>query len=312
MAEAAGIALAVLSLLVSALENYDECASVSKAWFGYEREFKKVTRRIKRLDLQYRYLLKRLLRPVVSDAEWQAITSDPWHPEWKEIEHRLRRRLPPDEYGTYMETIEDLASTMQQLQRKLLPDNSKHSGQQVSGMQIPQSKLKRFTFAFGERSRGKILGEIEGLLVALRILIDGHENITRTQWTKGSPSPELSAAEHQFWRCAHLFHSALVSALSCSCSPSYYADLDLTYNNQVNPQPRVLLHGDQTTQNLTAEHRAWTSLTMTVSLAELPLSSRPPLTTQEEKNSSQTQQRSLKKKLDRFPFGKKKKESLEM
>lgn len=303
MAEAAGIAFAVISLLIQALDNYEECASISKAWFGYEREFKRVTRRIKRFDLQYRYLLKRLLLPVLGEAEWQNIVSDPWRPDWKEIGYRLSQRLPEEEYNTYLETMEDLSSTMQRLQRKLLSLDNTGVDQQVGSMQIPQSKVKRFTFAFGERSRGRVLSEIEDLLGSLRFLIDGHENITRSAWPKGSPTTGLSIAEHQFWRCAHLFHSAVVSALSCSCSPSYNADLDLTYNDRVNVQPRVLLHAARSLQISGDEHRSWNSLTMTVSHAELPEHSPVPANSQHKASQHQGNAHSRRPRL--LSFGRK-------
>ena len=93
--EALGIILAVLPLLVSAAEHYDDCLS---PFIRYRRFASKVDRFQQKLSIQrtvFRNECRILLESVVEHDVANRMVDDNTHPQWndKELEQQLVRHL---------------------------------------------------------------------------------------------------------------------------------------------------------------------------------------------------------------------------
>ena len=126
--EALGIILAILPLLVSAAEHYDDCL---RPFIHYRRFASKVDRFQQKLSIQrtvFRNECRILLESVVEHDVANRMVDDNTHPQWndKELEQQLVRHL---------DTSRDACvSTIQAIQ-ECLQDVEKDSGDFESAVQ---------------------------------------------------------------------------------------------------------------------------------------------------------------------------------
>ena len=120
MAEAAGLVLAVIPLIISALEYYAEGVTTITKWWNYRRELKSLVRV---LDAEYARFLgtcEKLLNGLVSSAELKALIEHPGGPLWKDklLDCKLKIRLQRS-FSSYSRSIEDMVEAVRDLETKL-------------------------------------------------------------------------------------------------------------------------------------------------------------------------------------------------
>ena len=126
--EALGIILAILPLLVSAAEHYDDCL---RPFIRYRRFASKVDRFQQKLNIQrtvFRNECRILLELVVEHDVARRMVEDSTHPQWndKELEQQLVRHL---------NTSRDACVSIIQAIQECLQDVEKDSGDFESAVQ---------------------------------------------------------------------------------------------------------------------------------------------------------------------------------
>ena len=119
--EAAGLALAVFPILLSALENYRETAEVVSDWWRFKRKWLRCKRDIEYHQIAFASNLEQLLLPLVCDDDQiNSLMSDPggagWHQE--ALNAKLRDRLP-NAFEAYMNSIHEISEVMSKLTQEL-------------------------------------------------------------------------------------------------------------------------------------------------------------------------------------------------
>ena len=119
--EALGIVLAILPLLVSAAEHYDDCL---RPFIRYRRFASKVDRFQQKLSIQrtvFRNECRILLESVVEHDVANRMVDDNTHPQWndKELEQQL---------GRHLDTSRDACVSIIQEIQECLQDVEKDSG----------------------------------------------------------------------------------------------------------------------------------------------------------------------------------------
>lgn len=119
--DAAGIALAVFPIALSALEHYRETAEVVGDWWKFKRKYVKCKRDVEYHQIAFASNLEQLLLPLVCDDDQISILmSDPGGPSWRneELDMKLRERLP-NAYEAYFDSINEINSVVRKLTQEL-------------------------------------------------------------------------------------------------------------------------------------------------------------------------------------------------
>lgn len=244
--EVVGVALAVVSIVFSVLEDWDRVADKSQSWFRYENDFERVRDRLNLLKCRYKYLVQKVL--ILSDTEWVMIKADRSCLDAKELEVRLRQRVPAEEYDVYLKTIRALEEDMLKLRERLgLKEGA--TVVDLDGRELlacSTSSRRQFNFSFRERRRERLFSRIESLLSGLESLDTARDELMRSRTSTRNivgPTPE----QLSFWQQAHTFHLQMATIWSCMCRPTHCADLLLNPALPTDLLPRVLLWHDQRT-----------------------------------------------------------------
>ena len=117
MAEAAGLALAVLPLLISAVEHYEHCLRPIKCFCDFTSQAKQFC---KRFDIQktiFRNQCRLLLQDIVEQEVAQSMLLDQRHPYWIDAEMTalLERQLEASR-DSCVAVIEDILAVLAKLQ----------------------------------------------------------------------------------------------------------------------------------------------------------------------------------------------------
>ena len=112
--------MAVIPLVISALEHYAEGVSTITKWWSYKSELNSLVRV---LDAEYARFLRtceKLLHGLVSPAELKALIEHPGGPLWKDrtLDRKLKIRLQMS-YSSYTRSIEDMVEAVRELEAKL-------------------------------------------------------------------------------------------------------------------------------------------------------------------------------------------------
>ncbi|MCJ1415193.1 hypothetical protein MMC32_001524 [Xylographa parallela] len=120
MAEAAGLVLAVIPLVISALEHYAERVDTITKWWSYSRELNGLVRILHAEYDRFRGTCEKLLHGLVSSAELNALIEHPGGPLWrnKVLEQKLKIRLQSS-YSSYSRSIKDMVEAVKELETKL-------------------------------------------------------------------------------------------------------------------------------------------------------------------------------------------------
>jgi len=106
MAEAVGLVLAVLPLVISALEHYSKAASKVSRFRRYDNEISKLSTRLRVQRAIFTNANRRLLTACVSPKEAVTMLEDPDHPVWtEENTERLLIEQLGDNRGAFVESI---------------------------------------------------------------------------------------------------------------------------------------------------------------------------------------------------------------
>lgn len=115
-----GLVLGGFPLIVSALEHYQDCFEKLKCWREYKVEHRRCLRRVERLRLEYLLTLDKLfLNEVESTEELDRLKRKPYEYGWNDLEKRLRRRLQPEAWKIYLDSMRDMHDYMQDLESEL-------------------------------------------------------------------------------------------------------------------------------------------------------------------------------------------------
>lgn len=118
--ETAGLVLASIPLVVSALEHYAEGVNTVTKWWSYRRELASL---IRLLDAEYAQFLgtsEKLLEGLVPPDKLEELIADPGGPGWndRELDRKLKGRLRRS-YGSYLSSVDDMAAAVKSLAAKL-------------------------------------------------------------------------------------------------------------------------------------------------------------------------------------------------
>ena len=119
--EAAGIALGVFPIILSALEKYRESAEVVGDWWKFKRKYVKCKRDVEYLQFCLSSNLEQLLLPLVCDDDQiEALMKDPGGAGWEEqeLDSGLRERLP-NAYEAYLDSINEINHVLKKLKQEL-------------------------------------------------------------------------------------------------------------------------------------------------------------------------------------------------
>ena len=116
MAEAAGLALAILPLIVSAIEHYKDCLGPGKRFYQYASQARKFLRKYEAQHAIFLNQCRLLLEDAVEPEMVDQMLHDNGHPSWKDpkIDEGLQKRLEAS-YGSCTTVIEDINTALTSL-----------------------------------------------------------------------------------------------------------------------------------------------------------------------------------------------------
>ena len=144
--EAAGLVLGGFSLVISAMEHYEDCKKVAGTFYRIRRAHRKDFGRVKDCQLKFRLNMKELLLPLLADdlvskIEYEQLLASPGGPGWQEdhVEESLAERLG-DCHERYIEILKEMEETMVMLCKATKVDD-----EQFQALLKNQSVSKAFT-----------------------------------------------------------------------------------------------------------------------------------------------------------------------
>jgi hypothetical protein len=142
--EIAGLVLASIPLVVSALEHYSDGMSALERWWRYKREVNKVVRLLVAEQVLFQGTCERLLNAVVTPTELELLIELPGGARWKDstLDQRLRRHLGRS-YDSYMSCVEDMNAALTGLEARLELDPN----EKVCNSNIPEHRTLNETIA---------------------------------------------------------------------------------------------------------------------------------------------------------------------
>jgi hypothetical protein len=136
--EIAGLVLASIPLVVSALEHYSDGMSTFERWWRYKREVNRVVRLLVAEQALFQGTCEKLLNAVVTPTELERLIELPGGAQWKDstLDESLRRHLGRS-YDSYMSCVEDMNAVLKDLEARLeLDPNGK-----VGILTFPSARL---------------------------------------------------------------------------------------------------------------------------------------------------------------------------
>ncbi|SMR56812.1 unnamed protein product [Zymoseptoria tritici ST99CH_1A5] len=263
MAEVAGLVLAGIPLLISAVEHYEECFRILGCMRQFKQEYRQVRNRVKTLELEYDLTLDKLFLDVVdSQEELARLKNIPDDQGWVEVEARLKERLLPKVHRAYLDTMKDLQETVRDLSEELGLDKATFqdriscsnvtapSGQTLSNNQKPstakqiksvakrsQGKLtyegQRVRFSQGKNRREALFTQIDGYMKSLDGLMSKNDDVTKMLLSSKRPTV-VPRALLDFWRHARNVYLLLMESWKCPCRAEHCADLRLMHREATN------------------------------------------------------------------------------
>lgn len=117
MAEAAGVALAVLPLLISAIEHYEGCLKPVRRFCKFVSQAQRFQKKFDTQRTIFRNQCLLLLLDVLEQETVQFMMTDKANPSWSDrrLDHELQERLGASQ-DTCISTIEEIASVLRRLQ----------------------------------------------------------------------------------------------------------------------------------------------------------------------------------------------------
>ena len=142
--EAAGFVLAVLPLLISALEDYRKGFEPLEDWWRFRTVYKECHQNISIQKLFFEENLEQLLTPLVEgEDQLAALLEKPGGDGWKDpdLEEMLKKKLPKS-YDLYLGVIEEMNDVVEKLGNGL--GITKVCQQQILQPSTARNKYGRF------------------------------------------------------------------------------------------------------------------------------------------------------------------------
>ncbi|KAF2115033.1 hypothetical protein BDV96DRAFT_91523 [Lophiotrema nucula] len=231
--EVAGIALAVLPLFISALEDYEEGLDPIKSFMRWERELPKFIRKLRNQHVHFAQTMRLLLEPITTDVELDEMLDNPSGRMWKDADmsRRLEDRLQ-ESYHAYQSTILDIEKIMKKIALKLDLDRAKELSRNDLEAMLAANRPKGDKFEFRKRVRfGMGKKTIKGLLEELdecnKELERFSDRSEKLETVRRATKPLFATKLQQIQSYAQSLHSTLVSSWSCSCKSYHQTNLQL-------------------------------------------------------------------------------------
>jgi len=118
--EVAGLALAALPLIISALEHYADGASRVKTWWRYKSELE-ILRRVLDTEFEiYRNICELLLSNIAGPGKIEALLDDPGGPAWSDPDLEMEmKRLLQTSFPGYIQTINQMNAAIGEFKERL-------------------------------------------------------------------------------------------------------------------------------------------------------------------------------------------------
>ena len=117
--ETAGLVLAVLPLVISALESYKDGLQTIRRLYHSEAELRKLTRTLKVQRSKYRTNLEKLIKAAAPNLGIQDVSEDFCDPIWHgELNARVKAYLD-DRYESFEMVVEDYQECIGEIAKKL-------------------------------------------------------------------------------------------------------------------------------------------------------------------------------------------------
>ena len=121
-----GIILAILPLIISALEHYNEGLKPLKDFIRYKQVIREIVVELGTQQALFRNTLEKLLcGSVMSDVELAILLEHPGGKIWQkeDLASDLRKRLQ-DSYPVYMESVRDMENLLESLKERMGLDSN--------------------------------------------------------------------------------------------------------------------------------------------------------------------------------------------
>jgi len=118
--ETAGLVLAIIPLLISALEHYEDGLEPTIAFFKWDKELSTAIRKLWYQHTSYEQSIRLLLTPITTNAELQEMMECAGSALWKdgELADQLRDKLGKA-FNPYLYTVQEIEELMKSLAEML-------------------------------------------------------------------------------------------------------------------------------------------------------------------------------------------------
>lgn len=232
--ELAGLVLAVLPLVISALEDYNNGLDPVKAFVKWENYLPQYIRKLRNQHVHYEQTLRLLLAPITTEYELAEMIAEPHGDLWKDPEMARKLKLKLDEsYGAYHQTIKDVEGIMTKIAEKLDLDRTINVTRNDLEAMLVANKpkaaqkfefRKRVKFSMNKKKVKKLLEELDDCNKELERFTEKSEKLE--PYRKNS-KPSIAQKLQKVQAYARVLHQTLVGAFSCSCRTSHSTNLHL-------------------------------------------------------------------------------------
>ncbi|KAL8780645.1 MAG: hypothetical protein Q9213_006382 [Squamulea squamosa] len=221
--ETAGLVLAALPLIISALEHYNEGIETLKNFVRYRVMIAELAKNLTVERRKFITTCEKLLSGIVeSEVKLALLLHNPSSAAWKEqsLAERLQERLR-DSYAVYFYVAHELEEALATLADKIGLD-SQGKPRWVDTKSHKQY-WKRFVTCLNKKEHEALLARISSDNQSLRRLTDDSLLLEPIRLRRQHGKTSFEAIRNHAAR----LHSALQSRWSCDCSHPHYAHLQL-------------------------------------------------------------------------------------
>ncbi|KAL1626536.1 hypothetical protein SLS54_002698 [Diplodia seriata] len=233
--ELAGLVLAVLPLVISALEDYNDGLDPVKAFVKWENYLPQYIRKLRNQHVHYEQTLRLLLAPITTEYELAEMIAEPHGHQWRDDAMAKKLMYKLDEsYDAYHQTIKDIEKIMTTIAEKLDLDRASTVSRNdleamllANGQPKPSQKFefrKRVKFSMNKKKVKRLLEELDECNKELERFTEKSEKLE--PYRKNS-KPSIALRLQKIQTYARVLHSSLGDAFSCSCKASHCANLHL-------------------------------------------------------------------------------------
>lgn len=233
--ELAGLVLAVLPLVISALEDYNDGLDPVKAFIKWENYLPQYIRKLRNQHVHYEQTLRLLLAPITTEFELAEMLAEPNGELWKDPDMTTKLKHKLDEsYGAYHETVKDIERVMRTIAEKLdLERATSVTRDDLEAMLVANGRpkpaqrfefRKRVKFTMNRKKIKRLLEELDECNKELERFTEKSEKLE--PYRKNS-KPSIAQKLQKIQTYARILHHTMVEAFRCSCRASHFTNLHL-------------------------------------------------------------------------------------